>query len=33
MNSKQTFDNIKDLIKANYPLIYTVTSEYNRTML
>ena len=31
MNSKQTFDNIKDLIKANYPLIYTVTSEYYRT--
>ncbi|MBL0132837.1 MAG: hypothetical protein IPP79_01900 [Chitinophagaceae bacterium] len=33
MSSKKTFENIKDLIKANYPLIYTVTSEYNRTML
>jgi ATP-dependent 26S proteasome regulatory subunit len=33
MNSRQTFENIRDLIKANYPLIYTITSEYNRTML
>ena len=32
MNSKQTFDNIRDLIKANYPLIYAVTTEYNRSL-
>ncbi len=32
MNSKETFESIRDLIKANYPLIYTVTTEYNRTM-
>lgn len=32
MNSKETFENLRDLIKANYPLIYTITSEYNRTM-
>lgn len=32
MNSKQTFENIRDLIKANYPLIYAVTTEYNRSL-
>jgi ATP-dependent 26S proteasome regulatory subunit len=32
MNSKETFENIRDLIKANYPLIYAITTEYNRTM-
>lgn len=33
MNSKQTFENIRDLIKANYPLIYAVTTEYNRSLI
>lgn len=32
MNSKDAFENIRDLIKSNYPLIYAVTTEYNRTM-
>lgn len=32
MNSKEVFENIKDLIQANYPLIYAITTEYNRTM-
>jgi len=32
MNSKEAFENIRDLIKANYPLIYAITTEYNRTM-
>jgi AAA+ superfamily predicted ATPase len=32
MNSKETFESLRDLIKANYPLIYAITTEYNRTM-
>jgi ATP-dependent 26S proteasome regulatory subunit len=32
MNSKEAFENIRDLIKANYPLLYAITTEYNRTM-
>lgn len=32
MNSKEAFENIRDLIKANYPLIYAITTEYSRTM-
>lgn len=32
MNSKEAFENIRDLIKANYPLVYAITTEYNRTM-
>ena len=31
-SSKEAFENIRDLIKANYPLIYAITTEYNRTM-
>lgn len=32
MNSKETFESIRELIKADYPLIYAITTEYNRTM-
>lgn len=32
MDSKEAFENIRHLIKANYPLIYAITTEYNRTM-
>jgi SpoVK/Ycf46/Vps4 family AAA+-type ATPase len=32
MNSKEAFENIRDLIRANYPLVYAITTEYNRTM-
>jgi ATP-dependent 26S proteasome regulatory subunit len=32
MNSKEAFENIRDLVKANYPLVYAITTEYNRTM-
>ena len=28
----KTFDDIKDMLKANYPLLYLATSEYGRTM-
>jgi ATP-dependent 26S proteasome regulatory subunit len=31
MSSKATFENLGDLIKANYSLIYAVTTEYDRT--
>lgn len=32
MTSREAFENIRDLIKSNYPLIYAITTEYNRTM-
>lgn len=32
MNSKETFESIRELIKADYPLIYAITTEYDRTM-
>jgi ATP-dependent 26S proteasome regulatory subunit len=32
MNNRDVFNNIKDLIKANYPLIYAITTEYSRTL-
>lgn len=28
----KTFDDIKDMLKANYPLLYLATSEYGRAM-
>ncbi|MEN9610016.1 MAG: hypothetical protein RLZZ628_830 [Bacteroidota bacterium] len=31
MSSKETFENIENLIQANYTLIYAVTTEYDRT--
>ena len=27
-----TFEDIKDMLKANYPLLYLTTSEYGRVM-
>lgn len=32
MATTDTFDDIKTMIKANYPLLYLATSEYGRTM-
>jgi ATP-dependent 26S proteasome regulatory subunit len=32
MTTTDTFDDIKTMIKANYPLLYLTTSEYGRTM-
>ena len=26
----KTFDDIRDMLKANYPLLYLTTSEYGR---
>jgi ATP-dependent 26S proteasome regulatory subunit len=31
-NNRNFFDDLKDMINANYPLIYLVTTEYNRTL-
>lgn len=28
----KTFDDIKDMLKANYPLLYLATSEYGRAL-
>ena len=30
--SRDFFEDLKDMLKANYPLIYLATTEYNRTM-
>lgn len=30
--SRDFFEDLKDMLKANYPLIYLATSEYNRTL-
>lgn len=32
MNSKETFESIRELIRADYPLLYAITTEYSRTM-
>ncbi|MFK7799765.1 MAG: AAA family ATPase [Aureispira sp.] len=31
-NNRNFFDDLKDMLNANYPLIYLVTTEYNRTL-
>lgn len=32
MSNQKAFEDIRDLIEAHYPLVYTITTEYSRTM-